>query len=679
MTVATLEAPSLPKPLQIPLSKDDLDKINAYLKDLTPEDILKWAIDYIPDLYQTTAFGLTGLVAIDMLSKITTSPPPLIFIDTLYHFPETYELVEEVKKRYSVPVHVFKPAGCETVQQFEEKYGERLWEKDEDTYDFAVKVEPARRAYETFGVKSVITGRRASQGADRASLQPLEVDSTGLLKLNPLFAWNFHFVDWYIKSNNVPRNKLLDQGYKSVGDWHSTVKVKEGDDERAGRWAGKEKTECGLHKDYFSMKAKSNPVSISFPLPSTSTFPPFNFYLRTLKHFLRSSFLMSMPRNSPLRPDFGPNSERFPPLPKINSDAIRQKVFTHRSFYARPTHIFEDQPNDLAPDNEKLEHLGDTVLSLVVTNLMFDAYPGLHVGPSTKIRAYVVGNSTLADISVKYKLPSCLRLHRAQAITLQASTNVQADVFESYVGGLYLDQGLEAVKAWLDPLLLPYTEEAYKIVRTHYGLSPQTGSRPRPRRPIHHYTSSSASSSTEIDSPDRSPSPPYPRGGGMDVDVYEDTAHSTMAIGHLALFNQQLQKSDLDVEWVYSEDDGHNVDTSIAKRSDVPVGAISTGRNVTHTNVNGNAKRSTTPMWTVQAMVNGELYGKGKGTSKKAARHVAAKEGLARLGFNVCQPLGVWCLEPWMQGRLPHPYATPHDRRIGNRLTLHFNMPQLTP
>ena len=61
----------------------------------------------------------------------------------------------------------------------------------------------------------------------------------------------------YIEENNVPRNKLLSQGYRSVGDWHSTSKVEEGQDERGGRWAGKEKTECGLHKDYFKMQAQA--------------------------------------------------------------------------------------------------------------------------------------------------------------------------------------------------------------------------------------------------------------------------------------------------------------------------------------------------------------------------------------------------------------------------------------
>ena len=131
-----------------------------------------------------------------------------------------------------------------------------------------LQVEPARRAYEELGVKAVITGRRASQGGDRANLQPLEVDSTSLLKLNPLFAWNFHLVEWYITENKVPRNKLLDQGYRSVGDWHSTQKSGDGDvGERAGRWAGKgEKTECGLHSDYFALKAAAKKKVSTSPL-----------------------------------------------------------------------------------------------------------------------------------------------------------------------------------------------------------------------------------------------------------------------------------------------------------------------------------------------------------------------------------------------------------------------------
>jgi phosphoadenosine phosphosulfate reductase len=131
---------ALSEPLKLPLSQEDLKAINAHLKLLTPEEILRWAVDRIPDLYQTTAFGLTGLVAIDMLSKITKSPPTPIFLDTLYHFQETYELVDVVKARYAIPVIVYKPEGCATREAFELKYGERFWERDEGGYDYAVKV-----------------------------------------------------------------------------------------------------------------------------------------------------------------------------------------------------------------------------------------------------------------------------------------------------------------------------------------------------------------------------------------------------------------------------------------------------------------------------------------------------------------------------------------------------------
>ena len=127
-------------PPYLPISIENLDEINAYLNSLSPEQILQWGIQNLPGLHQTTAFGLTGLVAIDMLSRIPLTPPPLIFIDTLYHFPETYELVDDVKNKYNVPVHVYKPEGCNSVDDFEKKYGERLWETDEDTYDYAVKV-----------------------------------------------------------------------------------------------------------------------------------------------------------------------------------------------------------------------------------------------------------------------------------------------------------------------------------------------------------------------------------------------------------------------------------------------------------------------------------------------------------------------------------------------------------
>jgi phosphoadenosine phosphosulfate reductase len=141
MAPAPPSAPALSQPLQLPLSEADLVTINAYLMPLTPQEVLTWALEHLPGLHQTTAFGLTGCATTDMLSKLTNNPPPLIFIDTLYHFHETLELMEEMKRRYGVLVHVYKPEGCETVEDFERKYGTELWKRDEDLYDYTVKVE----------------------------------------------------------------------------------------------------------------------------------------------------------------------------------------------------------------------------------------------------------------------------------------------------------------------------------------------------------------------------------------------------------------------------------------------------------------------------------------------------------------------------------------------------------
>ncbi|KAG6861838.1 hypothetical protein C0995_011135 [Termitomyces sp. Mi166 len=283
-----------------------------------------------------------------------------------------------------------------------------------------------------------------------------------------------------------------------------------------------------------------------------------------------------------LKPNFGPGERDFPPLPIIYSREIEQKVYTHRSYHARPTHVFEDHPSDPSPDNEKFEHLGDAVLGLCVTSLMLRLYPGLHVGPSTKIRALIVGNITLADISVKYKLPDRLRLHPAQAITLRASTHIQADVLESYIGGLFHEQGLEAVRRWLDPLLTPYAAVAYQMVRLQHGLPVLSA-------------------------------PFLPSQSSVN-----NTLTPMTTIGHLALFNQHLQKSDRSVEWVYS---------------DVPEEGIEVDEFTKHAS-------KTTPVWYVKVLVDGEFYGNGRGNTKKAARNEAAKVGLERLGVMCVEVVG---------------------------------------
>ncbi|KAG6021712.1 hypothetical protein E4U19_002904 [Claviceps sp. Clav32 group G5] len=247
----TPEEPSRP---DVRLTKAHVEYLNSQMEPMHPMDILRFCKIMFPNLFQSTAFGLTGLATMDMLSKIQdenpeSKPVELIFLDTLYHFKETYELVDRVKARYpNVPVNIFRPDGMESPEQFEDIYGQKLWDTADEMYDWIVKVEPLQRAYEQLKVTAVLNGRRRSQGAARGSIPIIELDEErDIIKINPMAAWSFSQVNEYIKENNVPYNALLDQGYKSIGDWHSTSPVKEGEDERAGRWKGKAKTECGIH------------------------------------------------------------------------------------------------------------------------------------------------------------------------------------------------------------------------------------------------------------------------------------------------------------------------------------------------------------------------------------------------------------------------------------------------
>lgn len=236
----------------ITLTPYHLKWLNARMENMHPQDILRFCKIMFPNLYQSTAFGLTGLATLDMLSKLEKEdarPVDIIFLDTLYHFQETLDLVDRVRARYpSTKIHIFKPDGCNTAAEFESVYGEQMWEVASEMYDWYAKVEPQQRAYTTLGVAAVLTGRRRSQGGVRDQIPVIEVDEErGVVKINPLVNWSFSQVQSYIKEHDVPYNALLDRGYKSIGDWHSTSPVAAGEDERAGRWKGQQKTECGIH------------------------------------------------------------------------------------------------------------------------------------------------------------------------------------------------------------------------------------------------------------------------------------------------------------------------------------------------------------------------------------------------------------------------------------------------
>lgn len=188
-----------------------------------------------------SAFGPGSLVVIDKLQELGLRLP-VVFIDTLHHFPETLALVEQAREKYDLDLRVYR--HVESRQLFEERYGERLWERDIDRYQEVAKVEPFRRA--TSELDGWFTGRRRDQSGTRAKLRLVEDGEK--LRINPLVDWSKGEVWRYLMDRQVPYNPLLDQGYASIGDEPLTTAVGEGEDERAGRWRGSERTECGIHE-----------------------------------------------------------------------------------------------------------------------------------------------------------------------------------------------------------------------------------------------------------------------------------------------------------------------------------------------------------------------------------------------------------------------------------------------
>jgi len=234
-----------------------VDELNSRFSALPIKDqpaaLLKWAAEEIPQgrWCQVTSFGPSGLVALDVMSKAKIlHNVQIATVDTLHLFPETYELTRAVKKHFGLDaLRVYRPEGAATREEFEQQYGEHLWRADPHLFDFLTKVDPMRKALEDMETLVWVTGRRRSQGADRATLRLVEVDpSDGRVKINPLANWGKEEVWGYIKQHKVPYNALHDQGYGSIGDVVTTEKTAPGaKSEREGRFKGQNRTECGMH------------------------------------------------------------------------------------------------------------------------------------------------------------------------------------------------------------------------------------------------------------------------------------------------------------------------------------------------------------------------------------------------------------------------------------------------
>jgi len=199
---------------------------------LKAEEILRFCVETFPGKVSLAcSFQKEESVLLDLLFAI--DPKARVFaIDTRYLFPETYELWREVERRYDTKVEVFQAPPVE----------DGLWESKPDLYLAIAKLAPLNTAL--LDLDCWITGVRRDQSPTRADTPKLAWDAKHeLWKASPLADWSDQMVWATIKERGLPYNPLHDQGYASIGDTHSTLPG-EG---REGRWAGTDRTECGLH------------------------------------------------------------------------------------------------------------------------------------------------------------------------------------------------------------------------------------------------------------------------------------------------------------------------------------------------------------------------------------------------------------------------------------------------
>ena len=220
------------------LSADEVRHHAETLRAQHPEAVLSWAVQTFPGrIALSVSFGGAGVAIAHMLTRVDRTVP-VIFLDTGMLFPETYTHRRDFAERYGLTVIDVKPLHDPGP----------LYETDTDGCCAIRKVEPMARA--VAGYDAWVSGVRRDQGPSRAALEVLELheaDGREFVKVHPLAYWGRADVWRYLTDNGIPYNPLLDQGYSSLGCVPCTRRVAPGESERAGRWSGSGKTECGLH------------------------------------------------------------------------------------------------------------------------------------------------------------------------------------------------------------------------------------------------------------------------------------------------------------------------------------------------------------------------------------------------------------------------------------------------
>jgi phosphoadenosine phosphosulfate reductase len=216
---------------------------NAEMEQWTPQQVILWAVEtFGNDVAMSSSFQQQSLALLHIVSRVAPSLP-IFFVDTEHHFAETLAYKQNLARRLWLNVIDLRPEMSQEEQ--EARYGPELWRRDPDLCCYLNKVQPMQNALRK--CKAWITGIRRDQSPRRANAQVVECRDDGLVKINPLVTWTQQDVWRYIEFHKLPPHPLYGRGYSSIGCAPCTRPVQAGENERAGRWSGTSKQECGLH------------------------------------------------------------------------------------------------------------------------------------------------------------------------------------------------------------------------------------------------------------------------------------------------------------------------------------------------------------------------------------------------------------------------------------------------
>ena len=222
-----------------------VDAMNADLEQMTAEERVTWALTHLPGKHAlSSSFGAQAAVSLHMVTRQAPGLP-VILVDTGYFFPETYRFIDELAVRLELNLKIYQPQMSPA--WLEARYG-RLWEQGVEgieRYNDLRKTEPMRRALTELGISAWFAGLRRDQSQSRRSIKPLEWRD-GRWKVLPILDWSDRDVFEYLTRHDLPYHPLWEQGYVSIGDWHTTRTLAEAGDVEATRFFGL-KRECGIH------------------------------------------------------------------------------------------------------------------------------------------------------------------------------------------------------------------------------------------------------------------------------------------------------------------------------------------------------------------------------------------------------------------------------------------------